>query len=170
MIKKRSFKPDLKTRTEDKEGPALSGYGFSFSEITEDGVFGKECFAPDVKIDFPKKCFLLRDHDRSKVLARKDKNLTIKKDKHGLFFECQKLPKTNLASETRELIKEGIIEDVSVGFIDKDSEVKDNVRTYKHIELHEISLLPYGYYESGQVSARDKDKKKDKPLPPELIC
>lgn len=166
MLKKRSFKPDLKTR--DKDGPVLSGYGFSFSEITDDGCYGRERFDPAVKIDYPKKCFLLRDHDRSKVLARKGKNLKIEKDKEGLFFSVDKLPETALASETRELIKQGIIEDVSVGFVDKDSELKDGIRTYKHIELHEVSVLPYGYFESGQVSARDA--KQDDPLPPELLC
>ena len=149
------------------EGPVLSGYGFDFNETTQDGVYGKERFSPDVQIDFPKKCFLLRDHDRSKVLARRGKNLTIEKDRQGLFFSVDKLPKTPLCEETRELIKEGIIEDVSVGFIDIDSELKSGVREYKHIELHEISILPAGYFESGQVSARSKDKTV---LPPELIC
>ena len=168
MLKRRSHRPEIKIRESSAEGPALSGYGFSFSEVTEDGVFGRERFSPDVKIDFPKKCFLLRDHDRSKVLARRGKNLSIEKDKEGLFFSCDKLPDTQLSSETRELIREGILEDVSVGFIDRDSELKDGIRTYKHIELHEISLLPYGYFESGQVSARDNKKKQ--PLPPELIC
>ena len=165
MLKLRSNKPALKIR--EKDGPVLSGYGFSFNEITEDGCFGRERFAPDVQIDFPKKTFLLRDHDKSKVLARRGKNLTIEKDKEGLFFEVDKLPNTALANETRELIKEGIIQDVSVGFVDIDSEVKDNVRTYKHIELYELSILPAGYFESGQVSARSKEKA---PLPPELIC
>ena len=154
----------LNLRTGD--GPVLSGYGFAFNEVTEDGVFGKERFAPDVKVDFPKKCFLLRDHDRSKVLARRGKNLTIEKDKEGLFFSVDKLPKTPLAEETRELIKQDIIQDVSIGFMDIDSEVKDDVRTYKHIELHELSILPWGYYESGQVTARSKNKIY---LPPECL-
>ena len=99
MLKLRSQKPALKIR--EKDGPVLSGYGFSFSEITDDGCFGRERFDPDVKIDFPKKTFLLRDHDRSKVLARRGKNLKIEKDKDGLFFEVDKLPNTPLAQETR---------------------------------------------------------------------
>ena len=155
MLKRLSPK-GLKIRTGD--GPVLEGYGFCFNEITEDGVFGKERFAPDVKIDFPKKCFLLRDHDRSKVLARRGKNLTVEKDKEGLFFSVDKLPDTPLAQETRELIKKDIIQDVSIGFMDVDSEVKDDVRTYKHITLHELSILPWGYYESGQVTARERKK------------
>ena len=151
---KRIYKSKLELRA--GEGPVLSGYGFSFSEVTEDGIYGKEQFSKDVKIDFPKKCFLLRDHDKSKVLARRGKNLIIEKDKEGLFFSVDKLPQTPLAQETRELIKEGIIQDVSVGFIDVDSEVKNDIRTYKHIELNELSILPWGYYESGSVTAREK--------------
>ena len=65
MLKK-TFSHKLILRTGDKtDSPALSGYGFAFDEITEDGIYGKEKFAHDVKIDFPKRCFLLRDHDRS---------------------------------------------------------------------------------------------------------
>lgn len=156
MIIKRAYNHKLELRT--GENSVLSGYGFCFNETTQDGSYGQERFSPDVKIDFPKKVFLLRDHDKSKVLARRGKNLTITKDDQGLFFSVNKLPKTPLADETRELIKEGIIDSVSVGFLDHDSEVKDDVRTYKHIELHELSILPWGYYESGQVTARAKDK------------
>lgn len=151
---KRIFSTELKLRAGD--GPALEGYGFMFNEVTADGSYGREQFPPDVQVDFPAKCFLLRDHDRSKILARRGKNLTISKDKEGLFFSVDKLPKTALAEETRELIREGLVSDVSVGFMELDSEVKENVRTYKHIELHELSILPWGYFESGQVVARSK--------------
>ena len=153
------FSHKLELRTGDNTAtPALSGYGFSFNEVTEDGIYGKEKFAPDVKIDFPKRCFLLRDHDRSKVLARRGTNLSIEKDKEGLFFAVDNLPNTPLAQETRELIKQDIINDVSIGFIDVKSEVKNDVRTFKHIELHEISILPWGYHEGGQVEARSITK------------
>ena len=163
MLKRLSSKT-LNLRT--GKSPVLEGYGFAFNEVTDDGIYGKERFAPDVKVDFPPKCFLLRDHDRSKVLARRGKNLTVEKDKEGLFFSVDKLPDTPLAHETRELIKQDIIQDVSIGFMDIDSEVKDDIRTYKHIELHELSILPWGYYESGQVTARSKEKVY---LPPECL-
>ena len=163
MLQK-SFSHKLNIRTGD--GPVLEGYGFAFNEITEDGIYGKERFAPDVKIDFPSKCFLLRDHDRSKVLARRGKNLVVQKDTEGLFFSVDKLPNTPLAQETRELIKQGIVDDVSIGFIDLKSTVKDDIRTFKHIELHELSILPWGYHEAGQVQARAKEKPY---LPPECI-
>ena len=166
MLKKIFCEGNLKTRSGSTDEPALSGYGFLFSETTEDGIYGKERFAPDVKIDFPKKCFLLRDHDRTKVLARRGKNLSIATDKEGLVFSVDKLPATPLAEETRELIKEGIITDVSIGFMDHDSEVVDDVRTYKHISLHELSILPWGYFESGSVEARTNNKIY---LPPECL-
>ena len=165
MEKRLSINPQLKTRAAG-QGPELEGLAFSFAETTADGAYGRERFAPDCKIDYPKRVFLLRDHDRSKILARRGKNLEILKNSEGLAFSVNKLPKTPLALETRELIKEGILTDVSVGFIDRDSDIKDGVRTYKAIQLHEISLLGSGYFESGQVSARQKETE---PLPPELI-
>ena len=172
---KRSYKSHkLELRSGDNVGsPILSGYGFCFNETTEDGVYGKERFDPGVKIDFPKKCFLLRDHDKSKVLARRGKNLTINKDDQGLFFSVNRLPDTQLARETRALIKDGLVEDVSIGFLDIDSDLSsDGVRTYKHIQLHELSILPYGYFESGSVEARSKRENKTlkhSVLPPECI-
>lgn len=167
---KRSFEnPGLKIRSDDS-GPPLEGMVFAFSEITEDGAYGRERFLPECKIDFSRKVFLLRDHDRSKILARRGKNLEIEKAAEGLAFRVNKLPKTALAAETRELIKEGILSDVSVGFHDRESEVnKDGVREYKHIELAEISLLGSGYFQSGQVSAREKEPKPKPPRPPELL-
>lgn len=168
-MKKRNYSTKLKVRSgEATPGqPLLEGYGFMFDEISENGAYGRERFSPDVKIDFGKKCFLLRDHDRGKVLARRGKNLDVKLDSEGLYFSVAKLPDTALARETRELIKEDIIQDVSIGFIDVDSEVKKGIRTYNHIELHELSVLPWGYFESGQVSARSKE---DTTYPPEILC
>ena len=163
-MEKRAFKSKLFLRTGD--GPVLEGYGFTFGEVTEDGAYGKESFAPDCRIDFPKRCFLLRDHDRGKILGRRGKNLTIEKDREGLRFEVSRLPDTELARETRALIKDGLIQDVSIGFYAKDSDLKDDVRTYKHIELHELSILPSGYFESGKVAARAKEAAV---YPPELI-
>ena len=84
-----------------------------------------------------------------------------------MFFSVDNLPNTPLAQETRELIKEDIINDVSIGFIDLKSTVKDDVRTFKHIELHEISILPWGYHEGGQVEARAKKEKVT--YPPEVL-
>ena len=165
MLKLRSFKPDLKIR--EKDGPVLSGYGFQFNETTADGCFGKERFSKDVLIEYPSRCFLLRDHDKSKILARRGKNLSCEIDDQGLFFEVSKLPNTPLAQETRELIREGLIQDVSVGFESlKESREKDTT-VYEKIRLHEISILPSGYFETGKVSARERSK--DFFYPPELF-
>ena len=164
MLKRSAENPKLEIR--ESGGPELEGMAFSFAEVTPDGAYGRERFAPDCKIDYPKRVFLLRDHDRSKILARRGKNLEIEKTAEGLAFRVNKLPKTGLAAETKELIREGILTDVSVGFLDQDSDIKDGVRTYKAIQLHELSLLGSGYFESGQVSARQKEPA---PRPPELL-
>ena len=166
-MKTRAFKSKLSLRAGKEDAPPdLQGIAFSFSEVTDDGVYGRERFAPDCRIDYPSRVFLLRDHDKGKVLARRGKNLEIEKTAEGLAFRAR-LPKTPLAKETAELIREGIIGDVSVGFIEKDSDFSEGIKSYKHVELHEISVLPHGYFESGKVSARAFEKP---PLPPELIC
>lgn len=165
-MKKKCF---LKSKLNLRAGggaPVLEGLAFDY-EVSEDGVYGKECFARDIKINYPSKCFLLRDHDKGKVLARLGRNLKIDKNKEGLHFEVSKLPKTPLSEETRELVKEGIIGDVSIGFIDNKSEVKNDIRTFKEITLHELSILPWGYHEGAQVTARENKEKIY--YPPEVL-
>ena len=111
-ILKRSF--EIKKR---KVGDnSIEGYAFGFDSESENGFFGIEKFSRDLKIDFDKKVFLLRDHDSSKPLGKLDKNMELSLDEYGLFFKVSPLPNTQLARDTRELIKSGILTGASVGF------------------------------------------------------
>ena len=165
-MEKRSFntKPEIRGNT---DAPALEGYAFEFDVVSEDGVFGKEKFAPDCKISFGKKAFILRDHDQKMILGKRGKNCTIEADSRGLSFKVTKLPNTQYARDTAELIRSGMIEDSSVGFEDLKSDMEGGVRVFKKIRVHEISVLGHGYHDSSSVSARAKVYN---PLPPECLC
>ena len=165
-MEKRSFntKPEVRG---DTAAPALEGYAFEFDVVSEDGVFGKEKFTRDCSISFGKKAFILRDHDQKMILGRRGKNCTIEADSKGLSFKVAKLPNTQYARDTAELIRSGIIEDSSVCFEDLKSDIKDGVRVFKKIRVHEISVLGHGYHDSSSVSARAKASE---PLPPECLC
>lgn len=164
-MEKRAFETKLEVRSA-AGGPELFGRVFGFSE-TPEGHFGKERFAPDCKISYGKKVFLLRDHDQTKILARRGKNLSFKRDNEGVSFEVSRLPDTPLAKETKTLIKEGLLDGASVGFFEQDSRMERDTKVFTDIKIQEVSLVPNPYYESSSVEARAMKEKQ--PLPPELI-
>lgn len=158
---KRSF--PLAIRESDEN--TLSGYAFKFSE-TADGFLGKERFAKALSVEFATDCFLMRDHDPRRLLGRLGQNLSINTDSEGLKFNLEKLPDTELARETKTLVKSKILTGASVGFQPLDEKREDGVTVYTKIKLYEISLVPRPYFESSQV--RENKTLKYKALPPEL--
>ena len=119
------------------------------------------------QVEIHPRCSLLRDHDSSQVLARVGANMTVKTDAEGLYFSVSKLPDTQLARETKELVKTGVLSGASVGFQVITERTENKVNVFEHIKLYEISLVVYPYYESSEVEARNK-KIDFKPKPPEL--
>lgn len=155
------------TRADDKKS-ALSGYAFKYSEIA-DGWFGKERFDPKLRVQFNERCFLFRDHNPERLLARLGKNLEMKADDTGLFFRVTKLPDTDLAKDTMTLIKDEILSGASVGFRSVTERMENEIRVFEEIEVYEVSLVPRPYYQSSEVAARSKENLELKLKPPELI-
>lgn len=149
-----------------EEGDALAGYAFRFSEVA-DGFYGKERFSPGLEVDFAEPCLLLRDHNPERLLARQGQNFKIKTDKEGLYFSAT-LPQTALATETKTLIKDKILNGASVGFESVQERMDNKVKVFEKIKLYEISLVPRPYYSSSEVSARQNKTLKHRVLPPEL--
>ena len=146
-------------------GPELFGRMFSFSE-TPDGHYGKERFDKNCRFDFSKRVFLLRGHDPERILGRRGKNLSFRKDSEGLNFEVSRLPDTPLGKETRTLVKEGLLDGASVGFFEKKSRMDGDIKVFEDVRIAEVSLVANPYYESSSVAARSKDIEL---LPPDLI-
>lgn len=161
----RSFNSRLEIRSADS-GCELSGYVFQFGVPSDPGAYGKEAFSPALSINYAPSVYLLRDHDKTKVLARRGKNLEIKADQTGLFFSVNKLPDTQLARETRALVQAEILQGVSFGFCNERATEDGGIKTIHEFELHEISILPFPYHKSGKVFARSKEP----PLYPPELC
>ena len=160
---KRSF--ELKADS-DKES-ALRGCAFRFSEVA-DGFFGKEKFSEDLEVKMADSgVFLLRDHDHGKLLGREGVNLKVKTEKSGLYFELKSWPDTELAKETRELVKDKILNGASVGFRAEKETIENEIRVFNKIMLYEISLVSRAYYQSSKVEARKESE--GECLPPEMF-
>lgn len=138
----------------DEGKKALSGYAFKFNERATGG-FGTESFSGNLKVDFnPDGVFLLRDHDPKRILGRKGAGFEIETDEAGLRFSLEKFPETELGKETRELIKDKILNGASVGFSVKDKTIENRVTIFTSIQVHEISIVPWPYYKSSELKAR----------------
>ena len=158
----------------------LSGFAFKFNEIAE--IWGgSERMSEDMKIRIDPDALLLRGHNPDKILGKVGKNLSFEDHAEGLRFKISKLPDTELGRETKQLIKEGLLDGVSIGFIPNETRVEDGVTIQDDIKLVEISLVSRPAYESGRIDRAKlifetkkpykKVKKLDKkPLPPEVLC
>ena len=80
-----------------------------FTESIKPGAFAAVLASKKLETAFT------RDHDVGRIIGRAGKNLRLEEDKFGLKFRLE-LPKTELASETRELVRGGIVTGMSFAF------------------------------------------------------
>jgi HK97 family phage prohead protease len=98
------------------------------------------------------------EHDRCNVLGRVSAgNLTVEEDSRGLRFVLE-LPDTQLARDTRELVRRGILKGMSFSFsVIKDSWGKDergrSRRTVHDLLAYEISIVGSPAYPATSVMA-----------------
>lgn len=112
-------------------------------------------------IEKAKEIDFLASHDNTKVLSStRNGSLTLKEDETGLFMEARITP-TSYGKDTYELIKSGIIKNMSFGFrAIKDSWSRINneiIRTVEELELFEVSAVKNPAYAQSSLSARSID-------------
>lgn len=65
----------------------------------------------------------------------------VEEDEKGLYVEGELTPNHSKAEDVYALMKHGAVDGLSIGFILKDFEMKDDVRVLKEIDLIEISVV-----------------------------
>ena len=160
-MRKRSFELRF-----EKETKGIQGYAFKFFEQVD--YFGQaEKFAPDMEFTLNESgCFLFRNHDPSKPLARVPDTLNFSLDKEGLRFSAKEL-NTELWRESKELIDKKVLTGMSIGFSDLKSRMESDVLIYERIKIFEVSLVTWPVYSSSEVSSRENKTLKNMILPPE---
>ena len=106
----------------------------SYEDIVEKGAFTNTIQGKNFKrIAF---CY---QHEFSTVIG---KIIELREDEVGLWFKA-KISNTNLGRDLVELISDGAISEISIGYRTKVSEMNTdtNVRMIKEVELYEISLV-----------------------------
>jgi HK97 family phage prohead protease len=138
---------DLKSRGDD--GWSFSGYASTFGNVDEGGdVVLRGAFAGSIARRVPR---LLWQHDMREPIGRV---LSLKEDDRGLHGEY-KLSRTTRGHDAYQLLKDGAIDSMSIGYIPDDQEFDEAhaVRKLKSVDLLEISLVSIPMNEEARITA-----------------
>lgn len=125
-----------------------------FREMIEPGAFSETLGKDDVRALF--------NHDPNFILGRsKAGTLTLTEDDEGLFMEITP-PDTGYAADIATSIERGDISQASFAFRTLDDEVRtingEEVRVLKKVQLSDVSVVTYPFYEETDVGMRSREK------------
>jgi len=157
--KSRSLKAGIEIRCEcfraDVQGNEVTGlaipYGadshpLPFIETIQRGAFGKDIGARNVA--------LLVEHEPSRVLADTRSNtLKLEETDDGVRFAAR-LPDTRDGQDMRVLLRDGIYQNMSFGFVADEDEWRDGKRFVTRARLFEVSLVHSPAYATTAASVR----------------
>lgn len=131
----------------------MSGYAIVFNSPSENMGFIETVDSHALNDVDLSSVFALYNHDFNNVLGKTGKNLTLNVDEKGLSFSLELLPSDE---HIFELVKDGIINKMSFGFIvDKDDWQDSTHRTILKVkELQEISVVPLPAYNGTDIVAK----------------
>ena len=143
---------EIRANTDEKRH-LLSGYAIVFNSPSENMGFIETVDSHALDDVDLSNVFALYNHDFNNVLGKTGKNLSLNVDEKGLSFNLELLPSNE---HIFELVKDGIINKMSFGFIVQDDDWQDEThRTIKKLKsLQEISLVPVPAYEGTDIIAK----------------
>ena len=145
QIENRSYDVDLEFRASG-DGRTIFGIAVPYNKEQRIGaslieVFRKGVFADVIRA--PHRVKLLRGHGENNVLGRAT---LLKETDEGLYAEF-KISKTRQGDEAQELVKDGALDQLSVGFMPiKNKKREDGVLERIKAHLAEVSLVTFGAY------------------------
>jgi len=145
-------------RSDDATGE-IRGYAAVFDQRARiwdfDEVIQRGAFAKTIKDGAD--VFAFWNHDSGAILGRrKNGTLTLEEDDHGLRVGI-KPPDTPTAQEVRQLIRDGFIDKMSIGFEvvrQKWTDGETALREIIEAKLFEVSPVPIPAYDGTTVAAR----------------
>jgi len=138
---------ELKSHGDD--GWSFSGYASTFGNVDEGGdVVLRGAFGSSIARRVPR---LLWQHDMSEPIG---KVVQLKEDDRGLHGDFR-ISRTVRGHDAYQLLKDGAIDSMSIGYIPEDQEFDDahNVRKLKSVDLLEISLVSIPMNEEARITA-----------------
>lgn len=144
-IENRNYEVNLELRQEG-DGRTIFGIAVPYNKEQRIGnnlieVFRKGAFADVIKAAHRVK--LLRGHGENNVLGRAT---LLRETDNGLYAEF-KVSKTREGDEALELVKDGALDQLSIGFMPiKNKKREDGVLERLKAHLAEVSLVTFGAY------------------------
>jgi uncharacterized protein len=169
-MERRFFTSALELRTQGDEA-TLVGYAAKHNVLSHKLPPGfRERLAPgcfDASLRSADDIACLYQHDASQgvIARRKNGSLKLATDSLGLRFEAN-IPATVLGRDIREMVRTGLLDEMSFGFSDADDDWTEEtdpedrssrcpVRTVKNLRLFEISCVNGPAYPQTDLSARE---------------
>lgn len=150
---------DVKSVTDPEEGGpnigSFEGYASTFgnpdrvNDIIAQGAFTNTLSDHKAR---KRQIRMLSQHDRYNLIGGFPPE-DAKEDDRGLFVKGNINLDTQRGREDFALMKQGVLEDMSIGFIIRDSEMNDGAQVIKEVELFEISLVTEPANQEAQVTA-----------------
>jgi len=161
-FERRTITSELRVEEQPAAERRISGYAAVFNKFSElmwdfrekikPGAFAESLQQNDIKAFWA--------HNSDLILGRnKAGNLKLREDETGLYFDLD-LPDTTLGRDAFELVRTGLVSQMSFGFVVqaenwvRGTENEPHIRTLEKIELHEISPVAFPAYPDTTVIAR----------------
>ncbi len=149
---------DVKTvgvSEDDANIGVFEGYASTFGNTDRvDDVIVRGAFAKTLKDHQGRKrqIRMLSQHDRYTLIGGFPSDDAFE-DERGLFVKGNINLDTQSGRESFALMKQGVLEDMSIGFITRDSEMSDGKQMIKEVDLFEISLVTEPANQEAQITA-----------------
>lgn len=139
----------IKAIGEEPEYGKISGHASAFDVVDEVfEVVQKGAFHNSI-MDKGQDRVILYQHDTDSPIGK----ARIFEDEKGLGFEGTIITSTSKGHDTYELIKNGVLSKMSIGFNVIEDEWKNGVRFLKEIDLWEISVVTFPANDEAEVMA-----------------
>lgn len=133
----------------------FSGYASTFGNVDQGGdVVLRGAFAESIRQRFETKALpktkLLWQHDSDEPIGQP---VVLKEDDRGLYSEF-KLSRTTRGNDAYELLKDGVLDSLSIGYIPEDVEYDDaGIRKLKKVDLMEVSIVSFPMNEQALITS-----------------
>lgn len=138
---------DLQIKELTDEG-TFEGYASVFDDVDQgNDVVKKGAFRASLKERMPK---MLYQHDPDKPIG---KWLDVHEDEHGLYVKGKIIRETEKGAEVLALMKEKILDGLSIGFrtVKAMRDEKTSVRSLIEVKLWEISVVTFPMLQSATI-------------------
>lgn len=147
-LERKAFKFNLESSDEDGE---FSGHAAVFGNVDDGGdVIEKGAFTKTIQEDYDRIKILSQHDDQSLPIGRP---LELREDEKGLFIRG-KISDTHMGRDIRTLLKDGVLNELSIGYeaIDWETDGKSGVRRLKEIKLWEVSVVTWAMNDQARIT------------------